>query len=269
MKLGVMLPSFEASIQPVVATAKPQKPPDWTASSPSTTSGRWVSPVFHRCSLFPALAAAVGATTSIAVGSLVARIGLEPDEVLEGAFLTLSALAPGRLIAGLGTGDQKSEREDLAYGLTPIATEPRRRSLADVAAHLRAAGLDAGSAAVGAPRTPSLVARVPPQSVGCTVERVASMAERADVTWGGQLPRGVTPAANKLAQLASAGASWAVVSWKGDLGALRELAGDCSGTLGALTRLAATVHFSSGSLGRWSSAESTACRRTSSPRSTR
>jgi hypothetical protein len=226
VKLGVMLPTFEASIQPVVATAKAAE----AAGLDGVFAFDHLWPMGHpglpSLSMFPALAAAVGATTSIAVGSLVARIGLEPDEVLEGAFLTLSALAPGRVIAGLGTGDQKSEREGLAYGLTPIATEPRRRSLADVAAHLRAAGLDVWIGGGGS-ATNAIAS-----SLGCrlnlwaaSVERVASMAKHADVTWGGQLPRGVTPAANKLAQLASAGASWAVVSWKGDLGALRELAG--------------------------------------------
>jgi len=220
-----MLPTFESSIGPVVATAQAAE----AAGLDGVFAFDHLWPMGHpglpSLSMFPALAAAASATTSISVGSLVARIGLEPDEVLEGAFSTLSAIAPGRVIAGLGTGDQKSEPEGLAFGLASIATEPRRRSLAEVAANLRASGLDVWIG--GGSRATNSIA----SSLGCrlnlwaaSVERVAKMATGADVTWGGQLPRGASPAASKLAELARAGASWAVVSWKGDLGALRELA---------------------------------------------
>jgi len=40
-----------------------------------------------------------------------------PDAVLAAQFLALEGLAPGRVIAGLGTGDRLSEVENRAYGI--------------------------------------------------------------------------------------------------------------------------------------------------------
>ena len=219
-----MLPTFEVSIGPAVAAAKAAE----AAGLDGIFAFDHLWPIGHpglpSLSLFPVLAAAAGATSSISLGALVARIGLEPDEVLEGAFFTLSALAPGRVIAGIGTGDQKSEQEGLAFGLSSVASQARRQSLADVARQLQASGLDVWIGG-GGQATNSIAS-----SLGCRlnlwaapVERVAELARIADVTWGGQLPRGASLAASKLVDLARAGASWAVVSWKGDLARLREI----------------------------------------------
>jgi alkanesulfonate monooxygenase SsuD/methylene tetrahydromethanopterin reductase-like flavin-dependent oxidoreductase (luciferase family) len=225
VKLGVMLPTFDDSIGPVAVASQAAE----AAGLDGVFAFDHLWPMGHpglpSLSLFPVLAAAATATTSIAVGALVARVGLEPDEVLEGAFLTLAAFAPGRVIAGIGTGDQKSEQEGLAFGLASIPTEPRRESLTNVARHLGASGLDVWIGGGGL-ATNSIAA-----SLGCrlnlwaaSVERVAAAAAMGvDVTWGGQLPRGASLAAAKLADLASAGASWAVVSWKRDFDALREI----------------------------------------------
>jgi alkanesulfonate monooxygenase SsuD/methylene tetrahydromethanopterin reductase-like flavin-dependent oxidoreductase (luciferase family) len=224
LKLGVMLPTFEVSIGPAVAAAKAAEAAGFDGVFAFDHLWPMGHPGLPSLSLFPVLAAAAGATTSISIGALVARIGLEPDEVLEGAFSTLSALAPGRVIAGLGTGDQKSEQEGLAFGLTSTATEPRRQSLADIAGHLRASGLDVWIG--GGRRATNSIA----SSLGCrlnlwaaSVERVASLARGADVTWGGQLPANASLATTKLVDLARAGASWAVVNWKGGLAPLREI----------------------------------------------
>jgi alkanesulfonate monooxygenase SsuD/methylene tetrahydromethanopterin reductase-like flavin-dependent oxidoreductase (luciferase family) len=219
-----MLPTFEVSIGPAVAAAEAAE--DAGLDGIFAFDHLW--PIGHpglpSLSMFPVLAAAAGATSSISLGALVARIGLEPDEVLEGAFSTLSALAPGRVIAGIGTGDQKSEQEGMAFGLSSVASGPRRQSLAEVARHLQASGLDVWIGGGG--QTTNSIA----SSLGCRlnlwaapVERVAALARIADVTWGGQLPRGASLAASKLVDLARAGASWAVVSWKGDLARLREI----------------------------------------------
>jgi hypothetical protein len=219
-----MLPTFEVSIGPAVAAAEAAE----AAGLDGIFAFDHLWPIGHpglpSLSMFPVLAAAASATSSISLGALVARIGLEPDEVLEGAFFTLSALASGRVIAGIGTGDQKSEQEGLAFGLSSVASGARRRSLAEVARHLRASGLDVWIGG-GGPATNSIAS-----SLGCRlnlwaapVERVAALARVADVTWGGQLPRGASLAAGKLVDLTRAGASWAVVSWKGDLARLREI----------------------------------------------
>jgi alkanesulfonate monooxygenase SsuD/methylene tetrahydromethanopterin reductase-like flavin-dependent oxidoreductase (luciferase family) len=67
-----------------------------------------------------AMTAAVAAATSrVAVGTLVARATLRPPAIHRAAFDTLSRLAPGRIIAGLGAGDDDSLAEDIAFGVVP------------------------------------------------------------------------------------------------------------------------------------------------------
>ena len=61
------------------------------------------------------------------LGTLVARVGLVPNSVLEAQFAALQGLAPGRVIAGLGTGDHGSEGENRAYGI-PFPPAAERRS---------------------------------------------------------------------------------------------------------------------------------------------
>jgi hypothetical protein len=225
VKIGVMLPTFETSVEPAVAAAKAAEDAGFDGVFAYDHLWPMGHPALPSLSLFPVLAASLAATTSISVGSLVARIGLEPDDVLEASFLTLAALAPGRVIAGLGTGDEKSEQEGLAFGLARVAAKPRRASLAGVAARLSASGLDVWIGG-GGEATNAIAAglRCRLNLWAAPVERVSALASGVDVTWGGQLPRGPSLAASKLVDLARAGASWAVVSWQGDLVTLREIA---------------------------------------------
>ena len=60
-------------------------------------------------------------------GTLVARVGLVPTAVLAAQFVALERLAPGRVIAGLGTGDNLSKEENRAYGI-PFAPAAERRA---------------------------------------------------------------------------------------------------------------------------------------------
>ena len=76
----------------------------------------------------------------MAVGTLVARVGLVPDEVLVSQFDALGVLAPGRVVAALGTGDHLSAAENLAYGVPFEAAEARRGALRRVALTLRDRG---------------------------------------------------------------------------------------------------------------------------------
>jgi len=219
-----MLPTFEATTEPAIATAVEAEAVGLDGVFAYDHLWPMGHPGLPSLSMFPVLAAAAAATNSIAVGALVARIGLEPDDVLEEAFKTLSAIAPGRVIAGIGTGDWKSEEESLAFGLPSIPAEPRRQSLAGVGAELQAVGLDVWIGGGG--EATNAIAR----ALGCrlnlwaaAVDRVALLASESDVTWGGQLPKSPADAATKLVDLARAGATWAVVSWQGDLSALRDI----------------------------------------------
>jgi alkanesulfonate monooxygenase SsuD/methylene tetrahydromethanopterin reductase-like flavin-dependent oxidoreductase (luciferase family) len=153
------------------------------------------------------------------VGSLVARVGLVPDEVLFEQFVALHQLAPGRVIAGLGTGDHLSAAENRAYGIPYPPAAVRRTELVALGRRLRgqgivvwvAGGRDARveeSQATGAALNlwdvdPGLVARRAGGAVGL------------EVTWAGPPPR--TPLAPTLAALAHAGATWAVFGWPVDV----------------------------------------------------
>ena len=92
-------------------------------------------------SAFPVLGAVAAATDRVCFGPLVARVGLVPDEVLVAELLSLAHMAPGRLIAGLGTGDSKSAAENLAFGIPFDPADERRLALAPVRTHLRARGV--------------------------------------------------------------------------------------------------------------------------------
>ena len=99
---------------------------------------------------FPLLAALVatlddgdvGHRSGPFVGPLVARVGLVPNQVLVNQFLALDHLAPGRVIAGLGTGDRLSEEENVAYGVPFASAAERRAELVEVARALKASGLE-------------------------------------------------------------------------------------------------------------------------------
>ncbi len=71
----------------------------------------------------------------------MARTGLVPNAVLVNQFAALAQFAPGRVIAGLGTGDRLSEAENVAYGIPFPPAAERRRDMVDVAQALRTRGI--------------------------------------------------------------------------------------------------------------------------------
>ena len=105
--------------------------PASTGSSPSTTcSGSGATPSTasggRRWNCSTTTAAVAAATSRIMVGTLVARATLRPAGTLRAAFDTLARIAPGRIIAGLGAGDDESLPEDTAFGVIPDALLPTR-----------------------------------------------------------------------------------------------------------------------------------------------
>jgi alkanesulfonate monooxygenase SsuD/methylene tetrahydromethanopterin reductase-like flavin-dependent oxidoreductase (luciferase family) len=153
------------------------------------------------------------------VGTLVARIGLVPDDVLFEQFLALGHLAPGRVIAGLGTGDRLSAAENRAYGIAYPPAAERRTAMVALARRLRSQGLAVWIA--GGPN-----ARVEePTAAGAALnlwdadaELVAGRADSStglEVTWAGPPPS--APLAPTVDALAGAGATWAVFGWPVDV----------------------------------------------------
>jgi alkanesulfonate monooxygenase SsuD/methylene tetrahydromethanopterin reductase-like flavin-dependent oxidoreductase (luciferase family) len=175
----------------------------------------------------PPLLGAVAATTStIHIGTLVARIGLVPDAVLIDTFASLERISGGRLIAGIGTGDSLSRQENDAYGVPFGSADERRDSMAGVARVVRARGIPVWVGG-GRPSTTALAIEV-----GAAVNLWESSAVRVaelsgagyEVTWGGPLRGDVSAMAEHLCQLAECGATWTVCAWPESLEAVAEAA---------------------------------------------
>lgn len=174
-------------------------------------------------SAMPLLGAVAAATDRVIVGSLVARIGLLPDAVLLASLRSLDRIASGRFVAGLGVGDHKSAEENLAFGIPYAPSEDRLASLARCASTLVETGVTVWIG--GRARTIEIA-----RDAGAVVnlweagpdELISVRTDFAtEVTWGGILgldpqESGRTPVeqiADRLTELGTAGATWAVCAW--------------------------------------------------------
>lgn len=164
---------------------------------------------------FPVLALVATRTRRVAVGTLVARVGLVPDAVLVGQFAALEAIAPGRVVAGIGTGDYLSAGENEAYGVRFEVAADRRARLRRCARAALDLGLPVwvGDGAAGTRR----VAREEGAALNvwdASPDEVEGHARHGEVTWAGPVGGPLAPV---VARLADAGASWAVFAWPVDV----------------------------------------------------
>jgi alkanesulfonate monooxygenase SsuD/methylene tetrahydromethanopterin reductase-like flavin-dependent oxidoreductase (luciferase family) len=175
------------------------------------------------------------------LGTLVARVGLVPNAVLAAQFLALEALAPGRVIAGLGTGDRLSEEENRAYGIPFAPAAERRAEMVELGRELVRAGLPVWVA--GGPAGRLEEARAAGAALNMWDVESALVAQRTarpdglEVTWAGPPPSASRPIAERLEALQGAGASWAVFAWPVDVAELASAArdlGEDAGSGGAL-----------------------------------
>jgi alkanesulfonate monooxygenase SsuD/methylene tetrahydromethanopterin reductase-like flavin-dependent oxidoreductase (luciferase family) len=219
MKLGVMLPTFRDHVEDalIVADAAEHAGLDgvfafdhlWPMGSPTRPA---LAP-------FPVLAAVATSSPTLTLGALVARTGMFRTDKLVDLFTSLSTLAPGRVIAALGTGDELSKAEQVAYDLGYPSSGERRELLHDVALRLRATlpvWCGAGSAQTNA------LARYLGATInlwGVTCARVRELAKDGPVCWAG--PLGEAPR-RTLDELAAAGATWAISSESTRISELQE-----------------------------------------------
>ena len=141
MRLGITLPQFRSDPEPALAVARSADQVGldgvfvfdhlWPLGQPHR-------PALHSYELLAAIAVE---TSSISVGTLVARVGLLPDALFVHALLTLHQIAGSRLVAGLGTGDLANRDENLAYGLDFAPMAERRARLVTCCRSLSEAGL--------------------------------------------------------------------------------------------------------------------------------
>lgn len=225
LKVGVTLPQFRADAEAALEAGRRAERLGldgvfvfdhlWPMGSPDR-------PIVAAMPLMGALAAE---TSSIAIGSLVLRIGLLPDDVLIEQVSDLGRLCEGRFIAGLGTGDRQSRQENLAFGLPYPPATRRRASLEACARALRAEGLPVWIGAGSTLAPPTLeVARGTGSAINLWDAAVAALDPGAGVelTWGGPLPGGPMAIATRLEELAAAGASWVVCAWPESLDGVAE-----------------------------------------------
>ncbi len=231
MKVGITLPQFRHDADAAIETAASAEAAGldglfvfdhlWPIGRPDR-------PALSGLVLAAALA---GETRRVAVGTLVARVGVLPDAVLASTFATLGRIAGDRLIAGLGIGDRLSRPENLAYGVPLRPRAERLARLENVCGLVRSRGITTW---VGG-RSPATRALARTAADGLNlwgagaaevaevVAEVAAAAEpleagargRPEVTWAGQVDlstRAGADIADLLQAVSRAGATWAVVA---------------------------------------------------------
>ncbi len=207
MRVGITLPLFNDDAELPVGVAR--RAEEAGLDGVFAFDHLWPLRQPHRPALHSTtvLAAVAAETSRVHVGTLVARVGLVPDEVLVHNLRTLGRIAGDRLIAGLGTGDSANKDENLAYGIDFAPVAVRRASLIACCRDLRAAGIRTW---IGG-RSPSVrraAAEAPADGWnGWCPDAATFAAEAADlagtgveVTWAGQVLIGadVAEAAAKL-----------------------------------------------------------------------
>lgn len=226
MKVGVTLPQFRDEADTALAAARRAEElgidgvfvfdhlwPMGQPGRPAISSG-------------PLLGALAASTSTIHLGTLVARIGLLPDDVLVEVLCGVDAISGGRLVAGIGTGDTLSRQENEAYGLPFDPAEVRRARLVEVATTVTAAGIPVW---IGGGR-PEMVEAARTAGAAVNVwqvdpDRVAPLvAQGVEVTWGGPAGDSVDEVTAIFGRLAGAGATWAVCAWPDSLEVVAEAA---------------------------------------------
>ena len=216
MRIGVVLPTFRDDVDDAVAVAR--QCDELGLDGVFAYDHLWPmgSPTRPALAPFAVLATVATRTSHLSVGPLVARVGLVGADHLVSQFRSLASLAPGRVIAALGTGDLKSRDELEGFGLTLASAGERRAQLGAVVAALReempvwiGAGREATNAlAVGA---------VTLNLWDADAAAVAASTRRSKVSWAG-------PARDDLMtwldELEVAGATWAVFTPGVDLAVL-------------------------------------------------
>jgi alkanesulfonate monooxygenase SsuD/methylene tetrahydromethanopterin reductase-like flavin-dependent oxidoreductase (luciferase family) len=219
VKVGILLPSFADTAAPALAAAARAEAVGLDGVFAYDHLWPMGEPTKPALAPFPLLALIGQRHQSLWVGPLVARIGVVSTDVLLEEFAALTLVAPGRVVAALGTGDKLSETENDAYGV-PRRSADERRALVREAAEALTSRAEVWIGA-GAPATNDLAVQL-----GVTlnlwradVGALTEAAARGRVSWAGRAD-GDLP--THLNALASAGATWAVFSSDVDLAALGE-----------------------------------------------
>ena len=219
MNIGVMLPTFRESVSDALGAAELAQ--IYGLDGVFVYDHLWPMGAPRRPSLaaFPVLARLAVQCDSLMMGPLVARVGLVSRAKLVEEFLTLEMLAPGRVIAGLGTGDSLSEAENLAYGIAFGSASERREDLSLT--------IDALPSAMpvwvgGGSRATNDLARHKGATLNLwnrITEELRQHSELGPVSWAGDAREDLE---TQLEELSLSGVTWAVFSPSCDIVRLAE-----------------------------------------------
>jgi hypothetical protein len=211
VKVGITLPQFRDDAEAAITVALDAEAAGldgvfvfdhlWPIGQPDR-------PAVYSHVLLGALAAE---TSTLSIGTLVARVGLLPDAVLVNALGSVARMVGDRLVAGLGVGDKLSKAENEAYGVPFEPAAERLARMAGVADALRDKGIETWVGGRSAATREVAIGHA--DALNLWDAEVAEVAAERDVavTWGG-LVRPSDDLDVLLAGLAASGATWAVVA---------------------------------------------------------
>ena len=206
VRIGLTLPLFQSDPQRVLAVARAAEEAgldgvfafDHLFRQRGDAAGAERRPALELLTMTSAVAAA---TDRIVVGTLVARATLRRPAMLRAAFDTLERIAPGRIIAGLGGGDDESLAEDTAFGVLPEDPPPGGRATTTMAfGAYRMARLESAVAALEDRPYPLWVAGVSPAPLRLAAARAGGWNR-----WGGSQRSFATAVERVRAEVADAG----------------------------------------------------------------
>ena len=219
MKVGVLLPTFRSSADDALEAADRAAVAGLDGVFAFDHLWPMGQPLRPALAPLPVLAAVAARHSTLVVGPLVARVGLFSTDSLVEQLRTLVAIAPGRVVCALGTGDRLSDDEQRAYGLAVRSAEERRALL--VAALVALGPTTTRWCGAGSPATNACARSVGAEINlwGAPLDRVSELAREGPVNWAGPLEADVD---GHLDALARRGASWAIASAPVDLHALAQ-----------------------------------------------
>ncbi|MGI8810272.1 MAG: LLM class flavin-dependent oxidoreductase [Acidimicrobiales bacterium] len=198
MRIGVTLPQFRHDAEAAIAVARRAEALGLDGVfvfDHLWPLGQRMRPALHSLTLLGALAAE---TERVAMGPLVARVGLVPDAVLVHTLESLHRMLGDRLIAALGTGDSLNREENEAYGVPFRPAAERLASLVACCRQLRATGVTTWVGGRSAPVRAAAAEADGWNSWGTDLAtftaEAATVASGAARTWAGQVLIGRTRA---------------------------------------------------------------------------
>ncbi|MGH9266919.1 MAG: LLM class flavin-dependent oxidoreductase [Acidimicrobiales bacterium] len=217
-RFGIVLPLKEASPGELIEAAAIAEEAGldsvWVSDHLSTGRGGTGNPVPEA---WTSLAAVAAATRRATVGSLVTRVSMRRPRVLAAMAQTVARIARGRLVVGLGIGDELGRAEEAAHGFALPTRRERLGLLEETIRLLRQHSPDVPVWVGG--RSPALLraaARVDGWSFWGPAEDFPKHRSRLESLAAGRMPEsswaGPFPGAEALRELGRVGADHLIVA---------------------------------------------------------